>query len=320
METAVSIIIPVKEKNPHLAECLIHCRNLDYSNFEIIVVPDYQTDLDGVVTIPSGEVGPSEKRDLALESAQGDIIAFLDDDTYPPTSWLKNALKPFADQEVAAVGGPAITPPADSFWQQASGLVFSSVLASGNVTYRYVSKAKREVDDYPSCNLLVRKSILKKIGGFDNRYWPGEDTYLCLRIIKDLEKKIIYTPEAAVYHHRRSLFRPHLRQVWSYAVHRGYFMKKFPENSFRFAYFVPTLFVALVVIGGIASAFNSTWRFFYLTGLTAYLIIVLLASLKAKKPAIILAVALGIVSTHIIYGIGLIKGLIIPKLKEERQS
>jgi len=320
MEVAVSIVIPVKDKNPNLEECITHCHALNYSNYEVIVVPDQPTDLINVITIPSGEVGPSEKRDLALESAKGDIIAFLDDDTYPQSDWLKNAVKPFAERKVAAVGGPAITPPADSFWQQASGLVFSSVLASGNVTYRYLPKPKREVDDYPSCNLLVRKSILKEIGGFDNQYWPGEDTHLCLRIIKDLDKKIIYTPEAAVYHHRRSLFRPHLKQVWSYALHRGYFMKKFPENSFRFAYFVPTLFVAFVVVGGIAGAFNSTWRFLYLTGLIAYLIIVLLASLRAKKPAIILAVALGIVSTHVTYGIGLIKGLITPKLKEERRS
>lgn len=317
MHPAVSIVIPVKGRNDNLDECVRHCQSLDYPDFEIIAVPDYPLEYPGVKVLPSGPVGPADKRELALGEARGDILAFLDDDAYPGTEWLKNAVRYFADDRVAAVGGPAVTPESDSLLQQASGLVYSSILASGNVTYRYLPGTKREVDDYPSCNLLVRRSILEEVGGFDTTFWPGEDTKLCLQITRDLHKKIIYAPDALVYHHRRPLFRPHLRQISNYALHRGYFMKRFPETSLRLTYFLPTVFTFALITGGILAVLNPTWRRFYLTGLAIYLILLLLSSLKAKRPLAVAAVAGGIFATHVFYGIGLVRGLMAAKLKEE---
>jgi glycosyltransferase involved in cell wall biosynthesis len=60
--------------------------------------------------IPTGPLKPSDKRDIALKHAKGQILAFLDDDAYPVKEWLKAALVNFSDPEVAAVGGPAVTP------------------------------------------------------------------------------------------------------------------------------------------------------------------------------------------------------------------
>lgn len=317
MPLKVSVIIPVKERNNNLDECLYHCRLLNYLDFEIIVVPDTAFDYPGIKVLPSGPVGPSIKRDLALEIADGDIVAFLDDDAYPMPEWLTNAVKYFDDARVAAVGGPAVTAPSDNFLQKASGLVFSSFLASGNVAYRYLPKKRREVDDYPSCNLLVRKSVLQELGGFNTAFWPGEDTVLCLQIIKKLRQKIVYAPDVVVYHHRRPLFTAHLRQVWGYAVHRGYFMKKFPGNSLRAMYFAPTVFIFLLITGGVLALYSATGRRWYLIGLALYFIIILLVSLKAKRPLMTVAVTAGIFATHIFYGIGLIRGLTSSRLKEE---
>lgn len=36
----VSIIIPLKEYNSYIEECIRHCLELDYPDFEIIVLPD----------------------------------------------------------------------------------------------------------------------------------------------------------------------------------------------------------------------------------------------------------------------------------------
>ena len=110
--------------------------------------------------------------------AKGEILAFLDDDAYPVKDWLKNAVKNFSDPQVAAVGGPAVTPEEDSDLQKTSGLIYSSVLVSGNFTYRYIPGKRQEVEDYPSCNFLVRKSVMQELGGFNTNFWPGEDTKL----------------------------------------------------------------------------------------------------------------------------------------------
>jgi len=192
---------------------------------------------------------------MAISYTKGEILAFIDGDAYPAGDWLRNVVKNFIDPEVAAVGGPAVTPPFEPMRQKAGGQVFSSLLISGRFNYRYLPRNRREIDDYPSCNLLVRKSIMQTLGGFDTSVWPGEDTKLCLDITKKLGKKIIYDPKVLVWHHRRPLFLPHLRQVANYALHRGYFVKIYPETSFRPVYFVPTLFLFGIITGAVLSMF-----------------------------------------------------------------
>ena len=313
----ISIIIPVKGNNPYLEECITHCRKLDYPEYEIMVLPDEEIcqEWKDVRVISTGAVGPAEKRDIGMGKSQGEILAFLDDDAFPSQKWLKSAVKYFQNKEIAAVGGPAVTPEKNSLRQKASGLVYSSLLGGGTYVYRYIPKEVREVNDYPTCNLLVRKKILKKLGGFKSLFWPGEDTVLCLNITEKLKKKIVYDPEVLVYHHRRRLFIPHLRQVKNYALHRGYFVKKFPETSFKLSYFLPSIFVSGLAVGGILSITTPSIRSIFLTGVLVYLFLVFLSSLSSKNPILILLVFLGIVLSHLTYGTTFIKGLIIKRLE-----
>ena len=296
-----------------------HCLNLDYPDFEILVLPDNSCTFPypGIKVVPTGAVGPSHKRDIAREYSEGKILAYLDDDTYPHPDWLRNAVKHFDQKEIAAVGGPAVTPPSDGFMQKASGHVYSSFACSGSLVYRYVPRKGREVDDYPTCNFLVRKEVMEELGGFDTSFWPGEDTIACLQITKNLEKKIVYAPDVLVYHHRRKLFNQHLKQVWSYAVHRGYFVKRFPETSRRLTYFMPTLFVMGLIMGSILSILNPIAQVFFLAALSFYFFLITLESLINTKLIMVPVVISGIFSTHVTYGVGFLKGLFSGRLKEE---
>ena len=314
----VSIIIPVKGFNQKLDECIKHCLKLDYPDYEIIVLPDFLMKLphNGVRIIPTGVKGPSMKRNLGIKEAKGEIIAFLDDDTFPSQDWLTKAVKNFEDEDIAAVGGPAVTPENDGLGEKASGAVYSSLLGGGAYRYRYVPRKSRLVDDFPSCNFIVRKSILKETGGFKTNFWPGEDTALCLEITKQLGKKIIYDPEALIYHHRRSLFIPHLRQISNYARHRGYFAKKFPQTSLRFSYFIPSFLVIGLIVGGVLSLLSLIIRPIYIAIIAMYLLLILLSSLN-RQIRLIPLVFLGIILTHLCYGIWFLRGLFSRKLQEE---
>lgn len=338
----VSIIVPVKENNDNLRECVNRCLELDYPDFEVVILPDNLIkDLDGpkvnhvrsklsettasplagisnvVKTIPTGSISPPEKRNKGITNSDGPILAFIDDDAFPTRDWLKNAIKHFEDGETAAVGGPAVTPQSDSLRQKASGLVYSSLIGGGKYAYRYLPQRPREVDDYPSCNFIVRRSVLEEIGGFKTNFWPGEDTALCLEITKKLGKKIIYDPEVLIYHHRRPLFIPHLRQVSSYALHRGYFAKKFPQTSLRFSYLAPSLFVIGLIAGGSLSFISPIIKSIYITLIAIYLLLAFLSSLN-RDIRLIPLTFLGIILTHLCYGIWFIKGLASRKLKEEK--
>lgn len=312
----VSIIIPVKSYNDKLDDCLRYCEQLDYPDYEILLLPDEKCDVPykKVQVIPTGHMGPSEKRDIGVKNAKGTVYAFIDDDAYPVKDWLTKAVRHFENKDVGAVGGPAVTPDSDDIWQQSSGLVFSSYLTSSEYVYRYLPKKMREVDDYPTVNILVSKEVMDKIGGFDNTYWPGEDTILCLKITRDLKKKIIYDPDVLVYHHRRRLFKEHVNQVTNYATHRGFFVKKFPETSFRLGYFVPSLFVLGIILGGILSFYFSIIKTIYFSVLILYLILVIIESIGLKKMKLGILVFLGIITTHIVYGIWFIKGLLVKRL------
>jgi len=176
----VSIIIAAKTWQKNLEECVARCQELNFSDFEILVFPDEELTpsdcsrmrLESIRVFPTGLVCPAEKRDMVLKYAKGEIIAFIDDDAYSSKDWLKNAEIHFKDEEVAAVAGPAITAQEDNLRQKASGAVYASFLVSGPYTYRYEPKERREVDDFPSCNFLVRKSVLQELDGFHTRFWP----------------------------------------------------------------------------------------------------------------------------------------------------
>lgn len=308
----VSIIVPLKAPNDYLKECLEHCSNLEYTDYEILILTDEPATIEHPKTrvIPTGPVPPSEKRDIGASEAKGEILAFIDDDAYPEKDWLKYAVRHFEDTEVAGVGGPAVTPSSDNFMQKASGNVLSSFMGGGSYTYRYIPRKLIEVDDYPTCNLLVRKSTFEDVDGFDTHYWPGEDTKLCLDITKKENKKIIYDPEALVYHHRRTLFKQHLKQIWSYAVHRGFFAKKFPETSLRFSYFLPSLLVFWLGAGLIVSVYSYSARLLYITTVLLYSLAAIITGLGTKNVPMSIIVAMGIVATHVVYGIGFMVGLI----------
>ena len=330
----VTIVIPLKADNAYIRETLARLKEIDYPDYEILVLPDAPYSWgDSAQVIPTGAVGPAAKRDTALEHARGEIVAFLDDDTFPAHDWLKNASKYFADARVAAIGGPAVTPATDSLLQQASGGVYTSLLGGGNYAYRYLPKQTKEVDDYPTCNLLVRRSVMQQLGGFDTTFWPGEDTKLCLDIVK-LGMKIVYAPDVVVYHHRRPLFGGHLKQVRSYALHRGYFVKRFPETSLRPSYFLPTLLVAGLLVGAVIAFLVPGFAPLYAAGIALYLLAVFASAAmvstalslspspggKGRRLGLTILVTLGIIATHLVYGIWFVLGLLAPRLSEEQED
>ena len=322
-----SIIVPVRAYNDYCRESLGACRRL-YPNQELLFSPDAPTEVpfEGVTVIPSGAVGPSVKRDLCAERAKGEILAFLDDDAYPEAGWLEAAAEVFEDPAVAGLGGPAVTPPDDSVARWASGLVYASMLAGGPYAYRYMPLAARPVDDYPTCNLLVRKSVMAEIGGFGTEFWPGEDTVACLKITHQLKKKMAYDPRVLVYHHRRDMYAGHLRQVNSYALHRGYFVKKFPETSLRPSYFVPSAFLLGTALGWLPALAWPLWGALYGSGLALYAALVMAESLRMglSAPAgkrglpLFWLTASGIAVTHLSYGFHFLRGLMSARLHEEK--
>jgi hypothetical protein len=139
-----------------------------------------------------------------------------------------------------------------------------------------------------------------------------------------------------VFHHRRTVFDPHLKQIANYALHRGYFVKKYPKTSLRLAYFIPSLFVLGLLVGPVFSILSFVLKLLYLFVISLYLVIVFVSSFISSFKDMVGAnisvgrfsrkvagglslmslVYLGIMLTHITYGVFFIKGLLTSNLEE----
>ena len=328
----ISIIIPVKEVNDYIREAIPRHLALDYPDFEILILPDrnsgekFDSRVRIIPTYP--QTGPADKRDLGAREALGEILAFIDDDAYPRSDWLRNAVGYFEDADVAAVCGPGVTPPDDSVGQKASGWVQASLLGGGNCTYRFLPQKKRLVDDYPSMNLIVRKKDFEEVGGFDSHFWPGEDTKLCHDFVYGLEKKMIYDPQVLVFHHRRGLWRPHFKQIGGYGLHRGHFARILPKTSRRLSFFIPSLFTLFLLASPAVVFFLSnnqqltinnislTWLRWILLApsllFTIYFLLLVFTAVwvysKERNLKVALLTIPGIFATHIWYGLRFIQG------------
>jgi len=220
----------------------------------------------------------------------------------------------FQDQSITAVGGPAITPRHDSFLQKVSGAVFLGALSGGSPE-RYVPIGKKHlVDDWPSVNLSMRKAAFAEIGGFDCEFWPGEDTKLCLDIVKKIKGKILYDPALIVYHHRREGLWRHMKQVAGYGLHRGFFAKRYPETSLRFKYFVPSLFLLFLTVGTVVVLARPELLPWYLTVWALYGLALVKSAVdiyRYERSLAIMGHALYyIVFTHIAYGFAFLRGFL----------
>jgi|TARA_B100002003_G_C14156289_1_gene556777 cellulose synthase/poly-beta-1,6-N-acetylglucosamine synthase-like glycosyltransferase len=315
----ITIIIPFSGENAYINECLDQCVKLDYPHYDIIVVTSAPVTVKHpkIKYVECQEMSPAEKRDLAIKSTKAEICAFLDSDCFPQKDWLRHAIKYFSDPKIGGVGGPGLSPEQDTVLQKAGGVVYKSLLLS---SYRYMQKKSRFVDDYPSFNLIIRSSVLQEIGGFGSTYKVGEDTKLCLEVIR-IGKRIIYASDVIVFHHRRPLFLPHLRQVWGYGKHRGHFVRNYPETSRRLEYFLPSILLFMfLAMGLLAIQYN---LFIHILGLTllGHLVAgLILGFLSTRQINIALLTSFAIPLTLWMYGIAFIEGLLVDPRKRYHET
>jgi GT2 family glycosyltransferase len=306
-----SIVIPAHRDGPSLRRCIDDCLAQDYSSFEVVVVSDRALERmpDGVIAVETkspSDTSPAVKRDAAFPKTSGDVLAFLDDDAYPRGDWLTNAARHFDDAEVQVLGGPGITPPRSSWRERVGGAVYESPAGSGFLRYRFVPLAPRRTLDYPAYNLFVRRGALSAVGGWGTTFYGGEDTVLCLKLA-DSGWPVHYAPDVVVFHRRRPVLAPHLRQVANVGRHRGYFVRAFPSTSRKAHYALPALSPALLLLGVLV--LRQRPRLGVSVALGAYGLVAA-ESLRRHSARVALTVPLVAAAHHVAYGTAFLRGLL----------
>ncbi len=316
-----SIIIASRDIDPYLIEEGFDAIDtLTHPHFEVLLIVDKMTNEAHSVQkkykwlkIYDLHNKPGDKRDLAAKKAKGDIFAFIDADVAPRKDWLTNAQKIFREYEdIVGLGGPGILPLRTNKWEKIFDEVLQSWLGGGGYTYRFVPKKERYVDDYPSMNLLVKRNVFLKIGGFQNLYWPGEDSKLTNNLVHNNNYRILYHPDVVVYHHRRDTVKGHMEQYQNYGKTRGAFFIQGDKNSLHLQYLIPALFfmyLVLYILAAllyIAEPYNQLIFTLISIPFALYVLLLLIAGVQSFMKTKDIITALGIFYilplTHIVYG------------------
>lgn len=313
----VSIVIPCKRIDARTKDCIGQCMKVDYPDYEVLVLPDCDEGKEildkRIRVIQTGPIKPMSKRFMASSISRGDICAFIDADAFPDKNWLRNAVRHFSDSDVAAVAGPSLTPSDDDVMAKASGLVLASPFGGGPEAIRYASHSQAKyVTEAPTCNLVIRKSVLRDVKELVPNIWPGEEIVLCGAISKYFKKKILHDPQVIVYHHRRPLYLPHLKQIWSYGAIKGHLLKSW-RKFIRPHFLIPSLLVIGFFAGFLLAIAFPAIRPIYALLVLAYIIFSafggILVGLQERSAKLSVLVFTGIVATHITYGLAFLRGL-----------
>ncbi|HLI09178.1 MAG TPA: glycosyltransferase [Ktedonobacteraceae bacterium] len=202
MSYRVSVVVPTYKRPEMLACCLnaLAQQDIDPASYEVIVVDDAACEetrrqVEGLArrfmnacgpslryVAVQGKHGPAVARNTGWRVAQGEIIAFTDDDCIPQPYWLRMGTAAFVEG-VTGVSGKVIVPlpemPTD-YERNAARLAYS---------------------EFVTANCFYRRSALEAVGGFDERFTMAwrEDSDLFFRLLKE-GGKLLSVPEAVVVH------------------------------------------------------------------------------------------------------------------------
>jgi ABC-type multidrug transport system fused ATPase/permease subunit/GT2 family glycosyltransferase len=225
----ISVVVCSHNGARTLRDCCEGMLQLEYPNFEVIVVDDGSTDGTPLIAreygfrvISTPNQGLSSARNTGLAAATGEILAYTDDDARPDPHWLQYLASTFMSGEYAAVGGPNLLP-------LRSGVVSCAVENSPGGPV-HVLLNDREAEHIPGCNMAIRKAALEAIGGFDPTYrTAGDDVDVCWRL-QACGWKVGFHPAAVVWHHRRSTVKGYWRQQVGYGRAEALLERKWPEK------------------------------------------------------------------------------------------
>lgn len=244
----VTVVVATRERTEALAVCLDSLARLEYPDFEVIVV-DNDPVTDNTAKLVSQRAKPGvryvreELRGLAaahncgLTLAEGEIVAFTDDDVIADRHWLTEIARAFEiDANVACVTGLIM---AAELQTHAQVLLESHGGFGKGFEQRVVDLGNHRPASplFPfttgqlgsGANMSFRRDRLRELGGFDPAIGAGtvarggDDLAAFFTVIAS-GLSLVYQPSALVWHRHRQDFGSLRRQAYGYGVGLGAYL------------------------------------------------------------------------------------------------
>lgn len=225
----VSVVIPAHNAEKTIGQTIEACINQDYGeNFEIIVVNDGSTDnTERVVKrcpvkyIAQKNAGPAAARNRGWKASRGEIICFIDSDCVPNSNWLSTLLRHYRnDTNIDVVCGS---------YEIADSESLLARCIQEEIAFRH-SKMPKNVRFFGSYNFSIKRSVLEKVGGFDETFLQasGEDNDLSYRVQKGGYRIVFDNNALVAHHHRDSLYR-YLKDQYVHGYWRAKLYRDHPD-------------------------------------------------------------------------------------------
>jgi GT2 family glycosyltransferase len=225
----ISVVVCVYNGERTIRDCCQGLTELDYPNYEVIVIDDGSTDGTAeivteypFVLIRTANRGLGEARNRGLAAASGEIVAYTDGDARPDRQWLTYLAAAFRTTPHVGIGGWNLAPAGDGW--------VADCVASAPGGPVHVLVSDREAEHIPGCSMAFRKDALMAIGGFDPQFrTAGDDVDVCWRL-QDRGWTLGFAHGAMVSHHHRNSVGAYWRQQLGYGQAEAMLERKWPER------------------------------------------------------------------------------------------
>ena len=268
----ISVVVATRNEAPYIEKCLRGLFNQDFQGaYEVILVDGMSTDGSYEILertqrdyefqlLRNPKVNAAAGRNLGIEQARAELIAFVDGDAVPATDWLSQIEQAFQQcQETSGVGGPDDLPEDSKSKSKTLAYVMSSALASGGAlnpsTQHTFSNETRFVDHIPTCNLCLKKEVLDAVGRFDESFIKGQDLELNHRI-RAAGHKLLYSSNVRVAHYRRNTVRGFVRQIYRWAKAKVRLIQKHGFQGLTSHIYYWPVYAMLLGLGGFIACYS----------------------------------------------------------------
>ncbi len=209
----VSVVVTSRNNEATIGECLRSLIELDYPKdlLEIILVDACSNDKTAKIAVECGvkvvskNLNAPAAYNYALKIASHDILGFVDSDAKVEREWLRKLVPHLNELKTAGVSGNIETWNVDNPWARSIGYDIKSRYARlGNYTGRVATM-----------NLLLKRSVLEEVGGFDETFPSQYDTEFGFRI-SSKGYKIAFERSALCFHFNRPTLRAYWKQQLQY--------------------------------------------------------------------------------------------------------
>jgi glycosyltransferase involved in cell wall biosynthesis len=237
----VTVIIPTLNRYKYLDRCIKDLESQTYKNFELIVVDQSEPHNDSfykgrnidIKLFYQPEKGLWKARNDAIRNSKGEFLLFYDDDSLVDTNWIEMHLKCLDFYEVDV----------------SSGVSLATI--GGKIPQNY--SFYRWADQIDTGNVMIRKSVFKKIGLFDEQFERmrlGDGEFGFRTFLNSIP--MVSSPEASRVHLK--VESGGLRQMGSWDAFRPtkfFDPKPIPSVIYFYQRYLPKLNLRMAIIIGL---------------------------------------------------------------------